>query len=156
MILSHSKIIFIQPHPSWNTDKKDRILQFFFKMRSEIDIQFLPAQKLIQASKILTLSSLYANSFLFSFAALGRGYRVDDKISVINFFDEESIISPHFKMVDLYNAYLNVFNDEEILKNLVGSGYRLDYSKDVVLNFRDEDHNFLETNVQKLVKCLVR
>jgi len=156
MTLNHRKIIFILPHPTWKADEQNQILQLFFKMRSEIDIQILPDQELIQPSKILTLSSLYVTSFLFRFTVLESAYRVGDKIPVINFFDDDTITSTHFKLADLYNAYFNVFNDEDVLKDLVGRGYRLDYSKDVVLNFWDKDHNFQETNMQKLVKCLVQ
>ena len=155
MTFNHSKILFILPHPTWKADKYDQILQPFLKMQSEVEIQILSEQKFLQPSKILTKGS-HTNAFLLSFRPLGSGYLVDEKISVINFFDDESIIATQFKITDLYHAYLNVFNNEETLLDLVGRGYGLDYSKDVVLKFRDEDHDLLEANVLKLVKCLVK
>src|SRR3989339_251277 len=133
MVLNKHKIIFISPHPTWDADRQDRILQFFLKMQSGIEIKILPAPDIIKIFQSAVLGPLYSRCFLFSFARWEGQIRSDDQISVINFIGEDQLDLICFQFTGLDHTYLNVFNNEDILNELVLRGYRPDYSQDVIL-----------------------
>jgi len=161
MTSSSGKIVFIQPDPLWDVDKSNQIVRRFLKMQSGTQFQILKKSDLNNLSQFIGQHSTGIHAFLFSFATLRFRPRQDSKILVINFIDgdqtrlKQLIGSIYCKFADLYHAYLNVFDNQEILEDLVLKGYHPDYSKDVVLKFKDELNNLKETNIQKLATCLV-